>query len=119
LELLILCLLLLLLVSEAILLLLVTLVARVISIGIVVLVGGVELLPLGAVGNEVGAVTALEATPGCYTPLLVDLYKARNFPASKAISSSGMLSYYSSEAAAKEDRANSKANETALVGLAS
>jgi hypothetical protein len=36
------------------------------------------------------------------------------------ISSSGMLSYCSSEAVAKEDKANSKADETVvLVGLAS
>jgi hypothetical protein len=30
-----------------------------------------------------------------------------------------MLSYYSAEAAAKEDKANSKADEIVLVGLAS
>jgi hypothetical protein len=30
-----------------------------------------------------------------------------------------MLSYYSSEAAVKEDKANFKADETMLVGLAS
>jgi hypothetical protein len=55
--------LLLLLVPEAILLLVVTLVAGVVLDGVVVLVGGVELLPLGAVGDEVGGVTALEAAP--------------------------------------------------------
>jgi hypothetical protein len=32
---------------------------------------------------------------------------------------SEMLSYYSSEATAKEDRANFKADETVLVGLES
>jgi hypothetical protein len=50
---------------------------------------------------------------------LRNLCKARNFLASRTISSSGMLSYYSSEAAPKEDKANSKADETMLVGLAS
>jgi hypothetical protein len=50
---------------------------------------------------------------------LRNLYKKRNFLASRAISLSGMLSYYSSDAAAKEDKADSKADETVvLVGLA-
>jgi hypothetical protein len=54
--------LLLLLVPEVVLLLIVTLVARVVPVGVVVLVGGgVELLPLGVVGDEVCGVTALEA----------------------------------------------------------
>jgi hypothetical protein len=44
-------------------LLVVTLVAGVILVGVVILVGGVELLPLGAVGDEVG-VTSLEAALG-------------------------------------------------------
>jgi hypothetical protein len=57
----------------------------------------------------VGGVTALEAAP-C---------KARNFLLSRAISSSRMLSYCSSEAAGKEDKANSKADEIVVVGLAS
>jgi hypothetical protein len=55
--------LLLVLVSEAVLLLAVTLVAGVILVGVVVLVGGVELLPPGAVDDEVGGVTTLEAAP--------------------------------------------------------
>jgi hypothetical protein len=77
--------LLLLLVPEAVLLLTLSLVARVIPVVVVVLVGGVKLLHLGAVGDEVGCVTALE-------------------PASKAH---------------KEDKANSKADESVvLVGLA-
>jgi hypothetical protein len=55
--------LLLLLVSEAILLLLVAL-AVVIPLGVVILVGGgVELLPFGAVNDEVGGVIALKAAP--------------------------------------------------------
>jgi hypothetical protein len=41
-----------------------TLVAGVILVVIVVLVGGVELLPLGAVGGEAGGVTALEVALG-------------------------------------------------------
>jgi hypothetical protein len=45
-------------------LLVVTLVAGVILVGVVILVGGVELLPLGAVGDEVGGVTSLEAALG-------------------------------------------------------
>jgi hypothetical protein len=53
----------LLLVPEAVFLLALTLVAGVIPIVVVLLVGGVELLPLGAVGDEVGGVTALKAAP--------------------------------------------------------
>jgi hypothetical protein len=64
--------LLLLLVPEAVLLLALTLVTGVISVVIVVLVGGVELLPLGAVGDEVGGVAALEAAPRRPHPLLVE-----------------------------------------------
>jgi hypothetical protein len=45
------------------LLLVVTLVAGVISVGIVVLIGGVELLPLGAIGDEVSDVIILKAAP--------------------------------------------------------
>jgi hypothetical protein len=43
-------------------LLLVVTLAVDISGGVVILVGGVKLLPLGTVGNELGGVTALEAT---------------------------------------------------------
>jgi hypothetical protein len=57
-------LLLLLLISEAVVLLVVALVAGVVPVGLVVLVGGVNLLSLGAVGDEEGGVAALEATPG-------------------------------------------------------
>jgi hypothetical protein len=45
----------------------VTLVAGVILIVVVILIGGIELLLLGAVGDEVGGVTALETA-------LVDLF---------------------------------------------
>jgi hypothetical protein len=55
---------LLLLVSKVVLLLVETLVARVVSVGIVVLVGGVELLPLEAIDDEVSGVVALKAAPG-------------------------------------------------------
>jgi hypothetical protein len=51
------------LVPEAVLLLTLALVAGVIPVVVVVLVGGVELLPLGAVGDKVGGVAALEAAP--------------------------------------------------------
>jgi hypothetical protein len=57
--------LLLLLVLEAVLLL-------VVALAIVVLVGGVELLPLGVVGDEVGGVAALEAVPRRPPPLLAE-----------------------------------------------
>jgi hypothetical protein len=52
----------LLLVPESVLLV-VALVAGVIAVGIVILVGGVDLLPLGVVGDEVGGVVALEIAP--------------------------------------------------------
>jgi hypothetical protein len=73
--------LLLLLISEVVLLVVVTL-AVVISLGLVVLAGGVELLPLGAVGDEVSGVVALEANPRWS---LRNLCMARNFLASRAI----------------------------------
>jgi hypothetical protein len=111
--------LLLLLVSEAVLLLLFTLVARVVPV-VVILIRGVERVPLGAVGNEVGGVTALKAALGDLLLSFWNLCKAHNFVTSRAISLSGMLSYYSSEVVAKEDKANYKADETmVLVGLAS
>jgi hypothetical protein len=44
-------------------LLLVVVVALVVPLGVVVIVGGVKLLPLGPVGDELGGVTALEAAP--------------------------------------------------------
>jgi hypothetical protein len=47
-----------------VLFLVVALVARVVLVGVVILVGEVELLPLGAVGDDVGGVTALEVAPG-------------------------------------------------------
>jgi hypothetical protein len=47
------------------------LVTRVVSVVVVVLIGGVKLLPLGAVSDEVGGVTALEAALRRPPPLLV------------------------------------------------
>jgi hypothetical protein len=62
--------LLLLLFPEAVLLLVVAL-AVVVLLGVVVLVGGgVHLLPLRAVGDEVGGVAALKAAPRRSPPLL-------------------------------------------------
>jgi hypothetical protein len=59
----------LLLVPEAVLLLTLAFIAGVVLVVVVLLVGeGVKLLPLGAVGDEVGGVTALETSP----PLLVE-----------------------------------------------
>jgi hypothetical protein len=46
-----------------VLLLIIALFAGVILVGVIILVGGVELLPLGAVGDKVGGVIALEAAP--------------------------------------------------------
>jgi hypothetical protein len=44
-------------------LLLIIALAIVVPLGVVILVGGVELLPLGGVGDEVGGVATLEAAP--------------------------------------------------------
>jgi hypothetical protein len=55
-----------------VLLLALALVAGVIPVVVVVLVGGVDLLPLGAVGDVVGGVTALEAAPRRSPPLLAE-----------------------------------------------
>jgi hypothetical protein len=63
-------LLLLLLVLEVVLL--IVALAVVVPLGVVILVGGVELLPLGAVGDEVGGVAALEAAPRRSPPLLAE-----------------------------------------------
>jgi hypothetical protein len=66
-------LLLLLLVLEAVLLLVRALVAEVVLVVVIILVGGgVELLPLRAVGDEVGGVATLEAAPRRSPPLLVE-----------------------------------------------
>jgi hypothetical protein len=109
----------LLLVPKMVLLLALALVAGVVPIVVVVLVGGVELLPLVAVGDEVGGVAALKHPLGDFLLSLWNLCNTRNFLTSRSISSSGMLSYYSSEAADKEDKANSKADESVvLMGLA-
>jgi hypothetical protein len=53
----------LLLIPEAVLLLTIALVTGVVPVVLVVLLGGVKLLPFGAIGDEVGGVVALEATP--------------------------------------------------------
>jgi hypothetical protein len=55
---------------KLLLLLALALVTGVVPVVIVVLVGWVKLLPLGAVGDEVGGVTALKATPQ-WSPLLL------------------------------------------------
>jgi hypothetical protein len=64
-------LLLLLLVPEAVLFLIVALVVVVLLSVVVLVGGGVELLPLGAVGDEVGGVTILVAAPR-RSPLLTE-----------------------------------------------
>jgi hypothetical protein len=53
----------LLLVPEVVLILTLALVTGIVPVVIVVLVGGVELLSLGAVGDEVGGVAAFKVTP--------------------------------------------------------
>jgi hypothetical protein len=53
--------------------------------------------------------------PGDLLLSLWNLCKTWNFLASTTISLSGMLLYYSLEATAKEDKANSKADETMLL----
>jgi hypothetical protein len=73
-------LLLLLLVSEAVLLLALALVAGVVLVVVVVLIGGVKLLPLGAVGDEVGCVAALEAAPRRPPSLLVKSVQRAELP---------------------------------------
>jgi hypothetical protein len=71
---------LLLLVPEAVLLLIVAL-AVVILLGLVILVGGgVDLLPLGAVGDEVDGVTALETAPRRSPPILVEPMQSAELP---------------------------------------
>jgi hypothetical protein len=97
------------------LLLTLTLVTGVIPVVVVELVGGVELLLLGAVSDEVGGVAALKATLGDLLLYLQNLCKARNFLASRTISSSVMLLYSSSEAMAREDKV--KVHLGPLVGF--
>jgi hypothetical protein len=74
------------------------LVAGVVPIVVVTLIGGVELLPLGTVSDEVDDVTALEAALDDLLLSLQNLCKVQNFHAGRVISSSGMLSYCTSEA---------------------
>jgi hypothetical protein len=110
-------LLLLLFVLEAVLLLVIAL-AVVVPLGVVVLVrGAVELLPLRAVGDEVGGVGALEVAPRRSPPLLAELVQGKELSHQQG---NLVVWYCSLEATTKEDKPNSKANETVLlVGLAS
>jgi hypothetical protein len=72
--------LLLLLVPEAVLLLALTFVAGVVPVVAVLFVGGVELLPLGAVSDEVGGVAALKAAPRRSPPLLAESVQRTELP---------------------------------------
>jgi hypothetical protein len=63
-----------------VLLLALALVAGVIPVVVVVLVGGVELLPLRAIGDEEGGVAALEAAPRRPHPLLVEPVQHAELP---------------------------------------
>jgi hypothetical protein len=69
-------LLLLLLLPEVVFLLALALITGVIPVVVVVFVGGVKLLPLGAVGDKVGGVTALKVAPRRSPPLLVKLVQS-------------------------------------------
>jgi hypothetical protein len=71
---------LLLVVSEVILLLVVAFVAISVPVGVVVLVGGVKLLPLVTVNDEVGGVATLKAALGWSPPLLVELMQGVKLP---------------------------------------
>jgi hypothetical protein len=71
---------LLLLIPEAVLILALALVAGVVLVVVVVLVGGVELLPLGAFGDEVGGVAALKAAPRRPPPVLVESVQRAELP---------------------------------------
>jgi hypothetical protein len=65
---------LLLLVSEAVFLHVIALITGVIpAVVVVVILVGVNLLPLGAVGDQVDGVVALEIAPRCSPPLLAEL----------------------------------------------
>jgi hypothetical protein len=66
-------------VPEVVLLLALALVVGVIPVVVVVLVGGVELLPLGAVGDEVGGVAALEVAPRRPPPFLAESVQSSEF----------------------------------------
>jgi hypothetical protein len=70
----------LLLVPEVVLLLALALIARVVLVVVVVLVQGVKLLSLGAVGDEVGGVAALEVAPRRPPPLLVEPVQRAELP---------------------------------------
>jgi hypothetical protein len=71
---------LLLIVPEAVLLLALALVAGVISVVVIVLIGGVELLPLGAVSDKVGGVATLKTTPRRPSPLLAESVQRAKLP---------------------------------------
>jgi hypothetical protein len=98
-----------------VLLLALALIAGVIPIVVVVLVRGVKLLPLRAVGDEVGGVTALEAAPRRPPPLVAEPVQSSKISHQQGDLVVGMLSYCSSEAAHKEDKANFKADESVVL----
>jgi hypothetical protein len=101
-------------------LLLIIALALVIPLGVVILVGGgVELLPLVAVGDEVGGVVALEAAPRRSPPLLAEPVQSMELPRQQGnlIIENALILLI--EAAHKKDKANSKVHESVvLVGLA-
>jgi hypothetical protein len=68
------------LVPIVVLLLALALVVGVIPVVVVVLVGGVKLLPLEAIGDEVGGVTALKAVPQYSPPLLAKPVQSMELP---------------------------------------
>jgi hypothetical protein len=105
-------------VPEAVLLLVIAL-AVVVPLGVAILVGEESSFFLLGQSAMMWVVSPHLMQPlGDLLLSLRNLCKAHNFLASRAISSSRMLSYCSSEAAHKEDKTNSKADESiVLVGL--
>jgi hypothetical protein len=63
-----------------ILLLVAALVVVVVPVGVVILIGGVKLLPLRAISDEVSGVTALEAAPALSPPLLEKIVQGTELP---------------------------------------
>jgi hypothetical protein len=74
---------------------------------------------LGQSAMKWAASPHLKQPLGDLLPSLQNSCKAQNFLASRAISSSKMLSYYASDAGVRDDKANFKEDDMVLVGLAS
>jgi hypothetical protein len=104
---------------ELLLLLVIVLVLGVVLVGVSILAGGVDLFHLGQSAMKWVMSPHSKQPLGDLLLSLQNLCKVRNFLASRAISLLRMLSYCSSKTRVKEDKANSKADETVVLGLAS